>query len=294
MKLLECVPNFSAARDKSTVAALIKCAANAPCVKLINSHTDSDHNRTVLTLIGEPQPLQTAMVQLATLATELIDLTKHKGCHPRIGAVDVIPFIPLKNSDMGDAIQSAVSLGNEIGSRLKIPVFLYGEAARIPAHRKLATIRRGGYEMLRTTIGTEIRTTPDFGPSILSTAGATAVGARFFLIAFNIFLNTDNLSIAKNIAEAIRESSGGMQHVQALGMIANEKAQVSMNLMDYRVTSLRDVFGAVASLAEKQGVTISHSELVGCLPQAALTKTNPTDLKIHNFSETLILENHLH
>lgn len=292
-KIFECVPNFSEGRNQETIQAIRNAVESINGSELINIHSDKDHNRSVFTIIGEEDALRESAFQSVKKATELIDLNKHKGTHPRIGAADVVPFIPLRNASMEDAISLARSAGKRIGEELQIPVFLYGEAAIIPFHRKLSNLRRGGFEKLRELIGTTPDYQPDFGPASLGPAGACAVGARFFLIAFNIYLNTSDIRIAKKIAREIRESSGGLPKVQALGMLVNNLAQVSMNLTDYRITPINTVYKAIEKSAAREGVAIDHSEIVGCVPKEAIQGIDPNSIKLKDFFLDRILENHL-
>lgn len=290
--LLECVPNFSESRNFAVIEAIRRSIQAIDEVKVINIHADSDHNRSVFTFIGNSEPIQEAAFQAVRTAAGLIDLNRHTGCHPRIGATDVIPFVPLKNASMTDAIAASVSLAERLGRELSIPVYLYGKASRIPEHRGLAFLRRGGYETLQHRIQTEEAMQPDFGPNQVGAVGATAVGARDFLIAFNILLETPDIAIAKKIAREIRESSGGLPGVQALGMEVNHLAQVSMNLTDYRKTSLLQLYRAVESAAGKMNVGIAHSELIGCLPATAIENIDLSQLNLVEFSEDRILESH--
>ena len=290
--ILECVPNFSEGKNLKVIDEIADAIQTGSTVKLINIHSDADHNRSVFTILGEAEPLINAVFRGTEVAVKRIDLNKHHGTHPRIGAADVIPFIPLYQSSMQEAVRLAVKLAEKIGSELQVPVFLYGEATTNIDHKNLADLRRGGYESLKTKIGNDPKFIPDFGPKYMGNAGATSVGARPILIAYNIFLNSNDESAAKIIAKSIRESSGGLPKVQALGMLVKDQAQMSMNLLDYQTTSLKTVFLAVEKLADAMALHITHSELVGCLPEAALKDTSPQDLKILNFAESCILENH--
>lgn len=290
-QLIECVPNFSEGRRSLVIDEIAKVIRTANTVKLIDIHSDKDHNRSVFTLIGTPDEIEAAVFIGIKKAAASIDLNFHHGCHPRIGAADVIPFIPLHNTDMNDCIRIAHRLGKRVGDELNIPVFLYGEATVRPEHRNLADIRRGEFESLRTSIGTDAMHTPDFGPSVLGPSGASAIGARDFLIAFNIFLDTPDIHAAKFIAKKIRESSGGLKNVKALGMLVNNKAQVSMNLTNFRVTSIQTVFNEVKKHSESLGISLHHSELVGCLPKAAIEGFDRKDIMLYDFKPNRILEN---
>ncbi len=290
--LLECVPNFSEGRNERVLLTIRTAIENVQGVKLINVHADGDHNRSVFTILGSPAPLKEAAFQATRTAASLIDLRNHEGRHPRIGATDVIPFIPVRNANMQDAVNLAIETGFRIATELLIPVYLYGQAARNPFHRKLVNLRRSGYENLQYRIDTEPDMLPDFGPVQVGTAGATVVGARDYLIAFNIFLKSDDLTLSKRIAKQVRESSGGLQGVQALGMIVKNMAQVSMNLTDFKKTSLMTLFEAVKTAAEQHNTAVNYSELVGCLPQAAIKNIDVEALQLIDFSPGRILETH--
>ena len=292
-ELIECVPNFSEGRNPKIIGAIADAMERADdSVKLINIHSDKDHNRSVFTLIGSPQSIKAAAFRGIEKAASCINLNNHTGTHPRIGAADVVPFIPFRNTNMYDCIQAAREVGKQVGERLNIPVFLYGQAAILQDRSNLSNIRRGEYEKLRMMIGTDPMHTPDFGPSHLGPAGASAIGARDVLIAFNIFLDSADVQIAKQIAKKVRESSGGLPYVKALGMFVDNKAQVSMNLTNYRQTPIQIVFNRVKELADGYGVSLHHSELVGCLPQAALDGINPKEILLHEFNADRILENY--
>jgi glutamate formiminotransferase len=291
-RLFECVPNFSEGRNPEIIHAISQAIQSVDEVKLIDVHMDADHNRSVFTILGDGVSLQAAAFKAVQTATQLIDLNAHQGTHPRIGAADVVPFIPLVNANMQDAILLANQLGDHLASALKLPVYLYGKAAVHPSHVRLSDLRRGDYEALRTKIATDPAFFPDKGPEIIGKAGAAAVGAREILIAFNIFLDTGDISSAKEIAREIRESSGGLPGLQALGMLVRQKAQVSMNLLDYQRTSLMTVFEIVKQSAQMLNLQIMSSELVGCLPADALVGTSPEELMIGNFDEHQILEHH--
>lgn len=292
-KLIECVPNFSEGTNPNIIKTIADAMINADdSVKMINIHSDKDHNRSVFTLIGSPQSIQEAAFRGIEKAAACINLNNHIGTHPRIGAADVIPFIPLRNTSMEDCIKVARDVGKRVGEELNIPVFLYGQAAICQDHSNLSDIRRGEYEKLRLLIGTDRAHTPDYGPLYIGQAGASAIGARDILIAFNIYLDTTDLHYAKIIAKSIRESSGGLPYVKALGMLVNNKAQVSMNLMNYRKTSIQTVFTRVKELAEDYGIRLHHSELVGCLPLEAMDGIHTEDILLFDFSQDRILENH--
>jgi glutamate formiminotransferase / formiminotetrahydrofolate cyclodeaminase len=273
MPIVECVPNFSEGRRKDVIEQIAGAVRAVEGVNLLGYESDTDHNRSVFTLAGEPEPVLEAAFAACRKASELIDLNNHKGEHPRMGATDVIPFIPISDITMEECVKLAGRLGARIGKELSIPVFLYAEAAKREERRNLADVRQGEFEALREEIGKNSSRTPDFGPEkIHPTAGATAVGARFFLIAYNVNLDTTDVKLAKRIAKTIREKDGGMPAVKAMGFeLKGEGAvQVSMNLVDYRKTSPAQVFNRIAELADEAGVSIKDSEIVGLLPQDAL------------------------
>lgn len=273
MPVVECVPNFSEGRRKDVIEQIAAAARDIPGVGLLGYEADADHNRSVFTLAGEPQHVMEAAFRMCRTAAGMIDLNQHQGEHPRMGATDVIPFIPISGLNMQDCAKMAEQLGERIGSELKIPVFLYGEAARSESRRNLADVRKGEFEALRQEIGREPSRKPDFGPErIHPTAGATAVGARFFLIAYNVNLQSTDLKLAKRIAKAIREKDGGMPGVKAMGfeLKAENCVQISMNLVDYRRTSPAQAFQRITELAHEAGVEVRNSEVVGLLPQDAM------------------------
>lgn len=292
MKLVECVPNFSEGRRKEVVEAIVREVREVEGCFLLDYSMDPDHNRAVVTFSGEPEPVKEAAFRTCKKAVELINMEKHRGQHPRIGACDVVPFIPLNGITMRECVEISQEVARRIWEELQVPTYLYGESARSPGRKCLPDIRRGEYEGLKKAVALPERQ-PDFGePRLHPTAGATAVGARDILIAFNVNLNTSDLSIAQKIARALRESSGGLAKVQARGMMMSSRgfAQVSMNLLNFHVTSIFDVFQAVKSEAEKLGVTVSSSEIVGLLPIAALIDTFSRFLKIEGVTRDNVLE----
>jgi glutamate formiminotransferase/formiminotetrahydrofolate cyclodeaminase len=291
--LIECIPNFSEARRPEVVEAIQAAIASAG-VTVLDHHSDSDHNRTVITYIGEPRQVEEAAFQGIKKAAELIDLDQHTGTHPRIGATDVVPFVPISGITMKDCVGLARRLGERVGKELNIPVYLYEEAASTPERVNLENIRRGQYEGLKTEIETNPERKPDFGPARLGPAGATVIGARQPLIAFNVYLNTGNVSIAKAIAKKIRTSSGGMPSVKALGMLVEGLAQVSMNLTNFHQTSVASVVEAIRQEAKKVNVDIHHSELVGLIPQEALVESAVESLQLEGFKGDQILETRLY
>jgi len=264
--LVECVPNFSEGRDAATIDALRSAITAVAGAQLLDVQNDTAHNRSVFTLVGNPAAVVEAAFAAMRVATQRIDLTKHSGEHPRMGATDVVPFVPVAGITMQECAGLARQLGERVGKELAIPVFLYAKAATRPEHERLPDIRKGEFEALRA------RTlAPDFGPTkVHPTAGATAIGARPFLVAFNVYLDTQEIAVAKEIAKQIRTSSGGLPGVQASGFIVDGLAQVSMNLLDIDITSPAVVFNAIKARAEKQGVAVQYSEIVGLVPERAL------------------------
>ena len=291
--LIECVPNFSEGRDTSVLSAIRESILSTGDCELWDYSSDTDHNRSVFTLAGSPEAIEAAVLRFTAAAAELINMEKHTGVHPCIGAADVIPFIPLRNVSMEDCIQLSEKVGQRIASELNLPVYLYAQSAKVPEHRRLADIRRGGYVKLKKEIASVPERAPDYGPKSLTSAGGVSIGARDFLIAFNVFLDTDDVSKARQIARTIRESSGGFAGVQAIGLKVNGLAQVSMNLLDYRKTSLKTVFQAISSEAEKLETQPAYSELIGMLPRAALDGTSPEALLLRDFTKDRIIEEHM-
>ncbi len=291
--LVECVPNFSEGRDPAKVDAIIE-AMKIPGVYLLDREMDSDHNRCVITLVGEREAIQEAAIRGVGKAADLIDLTKHQGAHPRMGAADVIPFIPIDGVTIEDCVAMAKHVGAEIAKRFQIPVYLYEAAATTPERQNLENIRRGQFEGIRDDIATNPARKPDFGePRVHPTAGATVVGARKFLIAYNVFLNTPDVAIAKKIAKAVRFSTGGLRFVKGAGFLVRGMAQVSMNLTDFEQTPIHRVFEYVKREAERYGVIPVSSEIVGLIPKRALEQAAEWFLQVENFDSSLILENRL-
>ncbi len=291
--LVECVPNFSEGRDKAKVDAIVD-AMKMPGVYLLDREMDSDHNRCVLTLVGEREAIQEAAVRGVGKAAELIDLTKHSGAHPRMGATDVVPFIPIEGVTIEDCVAMANHVGEEIWKRYQIPVYLYEAAARTPERQGLENIRRGQFEGIRAEIESNPARRPDIGnPRIHPTAGATVVGARKSLVAYNVFLNTPDVEIAKKIAKAVRFSSGGMRFVKGAGFLVRGLAQVSMNLTDFEQTPIHRVFETVKREAARYGVMPLSSEIVGLIPKKAIEQAAEWFLQVENFDSSLILENRL-
>jgi glutamate formiminotransferase/formiminotetrahydrofolate cyclodeaminase len=291
--LVECVPNFSEGRDKAKVDAIVD-AMKMPGVYLLDREMDSDHNRCVITLVGERDAIQEAAIRGVGKAAELIDLNKHTGAHPRMGAADVVPFIPIDGVTIEDCVAVANHVGEEIWKRFQIPVYLYESAARIPERQGLENIRRGQFEGIRAEIATNAARRPDFGElRVHPTAGATVVGARKFLIAYNVFLNTPDVDIAKKIAKAVRFSSGGLRFVKGAGFLVRGSAQVSMNLTDFEQTPIHRIFEIVKREAARYGVMPVSSEIVGLIPKKALEQAAEWFLQVENFDSSLILENRL-
>ena len=265
-QLVECVPNFSEGRDPATIDALRAAIRAVPGVHLLDVQTDASHNRSVFTFVAPPAAAVEAAFAAMRVATQRIDLTRHTGEHPRMGATDVVPFVPVSGVTMEECVALAKTLGEQAGRELAIPVFLYAKAAMRPEHERLPDIRKGEFEGLR-----DRDLDPDFGPRrVHPTAGATAIGARPFLVAFNVYLDTQDIAVAKDIAKQIRTSSGGLPGVQASGFIVDGLAQVSMNLLDIDITSPAVVFNAIKVRAEKQGVAVQKSEIVGLIPERAI------------------------
>src|SRR5690349_3369333 len=291
--LIECVPNFSEGRDKAKVDAIVE-AMKMDGVYVLGKDMDSDHNRCVITLVGEREPIQEAVIRGVGKAAELIDLTKHQGAHPRMGASDVVPFIPIDGVTIEDCVAMARHVGEQIWKRHQIPVYFYEAAATSPERQNLENIRRGQFEGIRAEIATNPARKPDFGDlKVHPTAGATVVGARKFLVAYNVFLNTPDVNIAKKIAKAVRFSSGGLRFVKGAGFLVRGLAQVSMNLTDFEQTPVHRVFELVKSEAARYGVMPVSSEIVGLIPKKALESAAEWFLQVENFDSSLILENRL-
>lgn len=295
-RLVECVPNFSEGRDRAKVEAIVAAMREVPGVLLLAHESDADHNRSVVTIAGDPDVVVEAAVRAVGKAAELIDLTRQTGVHPRIGAADVVPFVPIEGVTLQDCVALAKRAGREIWSRHHVPVYFYEAAAQRPDRVNLENIRRGQFEGLRQQIAVNPDRAPDVGDRALHpTAGATVVGARKFLIACNILLNTRDVAIAKKIARAVRFSSGGLRYVKAMGVYleARELAQVSMNLTDFEQTPLHRVFEMVKSEAESYGVSIAGSEIIGLIPRRALDMAAEHFLQFENFSPAHVLEKRL-
>jgi glutamate formiminotransferase / 5-formyltetrahydrofolate cyclo-ligase len=296
MAIIECIPNISEGRRPDVVKGIAEAvASSAPGVRLLNVSSDPAHNRSVITMAGDAAGLKQAVLTLFDRTLAQVDLTKHQGEHPRLGAVDVVPFVPIQGATMADCVALARETGEQVASRFRVPVYLYEEAATTPARRNLEDIRRGEFEGLTTKMATA-DWKPDFGPaSPHATAGATVIGARMPLIAYNINLATDRVDVAKKIAAAVRHSSGGLRFVKAMGVMLDDRhvAQVSMNLTNFEKTPIPRVFEFVKREAARYGVNVLESEVVGLVPQAALVAAAEYYLQLENFSGEQVLENKL-
>jgi glutamate formiminotransferase len=293
--IIESVPNFSEGRRPEVIAAIVDSVRASGPVRVLDLSSDADHNRSVLTLAGNPAALRKALLALAAACVERIDLTAHRGGHPRMGALDVVPLVPVRGATMADCVLLAREIGSEIARRHEIPVYLYEMAATAEHRRDLAALRKGEFEGFAEKIK-DTRWKPDFGPErVHPTAGCVAVGAREFLIAYNINLATGDVEVARQIARAIRHSSGGLRYVKAMGVLLEERglAQVSINMTDFRKTPLHRVFEVVRSEAERYGTTIVGSEIVGLVPQDALLMTAEFFLRLERFEPGMVLERRL-
>src|SRR5689334_18104958 len=295
-RLIECVPNFSEGRDPAKVDAIVAAMSGVPGVYVLDREMDADHNRSVITLAGEPDAVAEAALLGVGKAMELIDLTKHTGAHPRVGATDVVPFIPIDGVTIEDCVALARRVGNEIWSRYRIPIFFYEAAACRPERVNLENVRRGQFEGLREEMKKNHDRQPDVGePKVHPTAGVTVVGARKFLIAYNVNLNTSDVSIANKIAKAIRFSSGGLRYVKSMGveLKARTLAQVSINLTDFEQTPMHRVYEMVKREAERYGAVPVGSEIVGLIPKKAIEMATDYFLLVENFSPAQVFENRL-
>src|SRR3954470_13392937 len=291
--IIECVPNFSEGRDKAKIDSILE-AMKMDGVYLLDREMDADHNRCVVTLVGDREPLMEAVLRGVGKAAELIDLTKHQGAHPRMGATDVVPFIPIEGVTLEDCVQMARHVGEQMWKRFQIPVYLYEAAAQRPERTNLENIRRGQFEGIREDIATNPARMPDFGePRVHPTAGATVVGARKFLVAYNVYLNTSDVDVAKKIGKAVRFSNGGLRFVKGMGIPVRGLAQVSMNLTDTDQTPIARVYEYVKREAARYGVMPLSSEIVGLIPKKSLEDAAEWFLQIENFDSSMILENRL-
>ena len=314
MAIVECVPNISEGADQSKIDQIISGARDVQGATLISCESDADHNRSVITLAGEGEPVSEAAFRIYQKAIELIDLNNHKGEHPRMGAVDVCPFIPVQDANMQDCVELAEKLGKRVGEELKFPVYLYEAAAKRDDRKNLAKIRKGQFEKLKDLIGSEDDRVPDFGPNAIHpSGGCTAIGARFFLIAYNVNLDSNNIDLAKEIGKTIREKNDGMPGVKAMGFMLEDEgiAQVSMNLVDYRKTSPAQAYKRIEELAAAQDVRVKESEIIGVIPQDTmkvcaeqlgiaatdnlkeLNDAVAAALKVKDYKDALVLENNL-
>lgn len=290
-RVVECVPNFSEGRDLKKVEKILDCFRGKKGVKLLDYSSDEDHNRTVVTLVGQPEPVKNAVVQAMGVAKTLIDLNKHEGQHPRMGATDVVPFIPIDNIEMDECVELAKETAKLVYEKHDIPSFLYEEAATASHKKNLSKIRKGQFEGMEEKME-DPHWKPDFGDSLHPTAGVTAIGARPFLVAFNVILNTDNLDIAKKIGRRVRHSSGGLRYCKAMGVAMEERnlTQVSMNMTNFNKTPLYQVFELIKAEAKRYGVTVGGSEVIGMVPMKALIDTAEYALGIEDFSMDQVLE----
>jgi len=287
--LVECVPNFSEGRNQQTIDALRAALTGVPGVRLLDVQSDAAHHRSVFTLVAPPAAAAEAAFRAVTVAREHIDLTRHSGEHPRMGATDVVPFIPVRDVTMEECVALARQLAERVGRELEIPVYLYARAAARPERERLPDVRKGEFEGLRERVGADAAADPDFGPRrIHPTAGATAIGARPFLVAYNIYLASSDVAIAKEIAKKIRTSSGGLPAVQASGFDVGGRAQVSMNLLDIDITSPASVFTAVRDLAAGRGVAIERSEIVGLIPERGILGAGTDFLQLPDAADHLL------
>ena len=292
-RIVECVPNFSEGQNEATVLALVCAVESVPGVWLLDQTMDRDHHRSVLSFAGEPDAVAEAAFRAIRVATDLIDLRKHKGVHPRVGATDVVPFVPVRGATMQDCIHLAKELGRRVGTELEIPVFFYEQAALHRDHAPLESVRRGGLQGLAFRMASDPDWTPDCGPPQLhKTAGAVVIGARPPLIAFNVNLRSMDLALARSIAKDIRQSNGGLPHLKAIGveLASRQMVQVAMNLTDFIITPLHVAFEAVRARAAEQGVAVAGSEVIGLVPQAALVQAAAHSVALEQFDSTQVLE----
>ena len=292
-QIVECVPNFSEGRRQEVIDRIVDTMCQVHGVRVLDVQSDVDHNRSVVTAVGAPLAVGEMAFQAISTAAELIDMNHHRGEHPRMGATDVVPFVPVRGVTMADCVALARQVGERVGNELRIPVYLYEEAATRPDRRELANVRCGEFEGLRSEIATLPNRLPDFGPAELGPAGATAIGARPPLIAFNVYLNTSDVSPARAIARAVRYSNGGFRFVKALGLLVEGQAQISMNLTDYRSTPIHRVMELIRAEVARRGLTVTRSEVVGLLPAQAAVDAAQFYLQLHGFSPDQILENRL-
>ncbi|MEG0133162.1 MAG: glutamate formimidoyltransferase [Clostridium sp.] len=291
-RIVECIPNFSEGRDKDKIEAIVNVFRGVSGVKLLDYSSDEDHNRTVVTVVGEPEALENAIINMAEKVYENIDMSVHQGGHPRMGALDVVPFVPIDGVSMDECVEMASRVGKAIGERFNIPVYLYEKAASAPHRENLATVRKGQYEGFFEKIK-EANWAPDFGPSEVNVkGGCVAISARQPLVAFNVNLGTDDVKIADTIAKTVRHLGGGLRFVKAMGVKLEDRniAQVSMNLVNYEKTAVYRAFEMIKMEAKRYGVPVIGSEVIGLVPMAALINSAEYYLQIENFSMDQILE----
>ena len=292
-KIIECIPNFSEARRPEVVDQIVTAVESVAEVSLLDRSSDNDHNRTVLTFAGPPEAVAEAAFRAIKTAGELINLDEHTGEHPRIGATDVVPFVPIADVTMDECVVLAKELGKRVGTELNIPVYFYEYAATCPERVNLATLRKGQYEGLKAEVGVNPDRVPDEGPNSIPTTGATVIGARDPLVAFNVYLTTSDVSIAQKIGRAVRHSSGGLRFVKAMGVLVDGRAQVSMNLTNFRKTPIAQVVEMIRREAQRYGVAVHHSELVGLIPQEALVDAAVWYTQLDQFEKDQVLETRL-
>lgn len=293
IQLIECVPNFSEGRRQEVIDEIVGCFKGKRGVYLLDHRADTDHNRLVISLVGAPAPIQDALIAAAKIACKHIDMNTHRGGHPRIGAVDVIPFTPIKGITTEECVKLAHDFGERYYKETSIPVYFYEEAAKRPERKRLEVIRKGQYEVLKDEAKTNPDRKPDVGEASLHpTAGATVIGARKFLVAFNVNLNTTDVSIAKKIANYVRASSGGFCHVKGIGLVLNDRGitQVSMNLVDYEKNSLYRVLETIRMEARRWGVQVIETEVYGMIPAGAIIESAAYYLQIADFDPAQVLE----
>lgn len=288
-KIVECVPNFSEGRDLKIINSIFDAAKSVKNVKVFELEYNKDHNRCLFTIVGTPEDVMDSVYESIKVATNLIDMNKHVGEHPRIGATDVVPFVPVSGVTMDECVELSKKLGEKVGDELNIPVFLYEASATIPENRNLADVRKGEYEGLRVKMNR-----PDFGPDKThATAGAIVVGARKYLVAYNVNLDTKDIEIGKSIAKSIREKDGGLVGVKALCFIVDGMAQISMNLVDFEKTNFDAAYYAVEKLANEKGISIKSSEIYGMIPLESIVRAIKSIFKVDTFKSDQILEKKL-
>ena len=295
-KIIECVPNYSEGRELNKIEKIVEPFRASDGVKLLDYQNDEDHNRSVVTVVGEPEPLKTAMIESMGVAIEVIDMRTHEGQHPRMGAIDVVPFIPVKNVSVEEAVDISKAVAKEASARYNLPIFLYEQSAAQPERQNLATIRKGQFEGMAEKI-TQPQWAPDFGPAqIHPSAGVTAMGARMPLVAYNVNLATDQLDIADQIAKKVRHISGGLRYCKGIGIELKDRGivQVSMNMTDYTKTALYRVFELIKIEARRYGVNVVGSEIIGLVPMEALIDTAAYYLGVENFSMQQVLETRIY